>query len=208
MTRLFVLLSRLRALVTARQLDADFDDEVAAHVALLTGEYIRRGMPPDEAHRAAVLKLGGAMQIREQQRGLPFVDTTLQDIRYATRTLRRNIGFTTLAVLTLGVGIGVNTTVFTVLDAVALRGLPVRQPDTLVRLARSFQGGRRGDSVYGFSYPEYALYRTRARSLSGVIAASWTFRVAYESGVGTSRACARSLPARRSAWPVRLRSLG
>jgi predicted permease len=186
LTRLFVLLSRLRALARARQLDADFDDEVAAHVALLTDDHIRRGMAPDEARRTALVRFGGRVQLAEQQRdarGLPFIDTALQDVRYALRTFRRNIGFTALALLTLGIGIGVNTTVFTLFDAVALRGLPVRQPDTLVRLTRSFQGGRRGDSVYGFSYAEYELYRTRARSLGGVIAASWPFRVAYESGV-------------------------
>src|ERR1700736_3997121 len=137
-TRLFVLLSRLRALVTARQLDADFDDEVAAHVALLTEEHVRRGMAPDEARRTALVRFGGPMQIKEQQRddrGLPFVDATLQDLRYACRSLRRNPAFAAIAILTLAVGIMATTSMFTVAHAVLLRPLPYAQPETLAEIS-------------------------------------------------------------------------
>jgi hypothetical protein len=90
LTRLFVLTSRVRALFTSGQLDADFDREMAAHVALLTEDYVRRGLSRDEARRAALVRFGGPMQLKEQQRedrGLPFVDTTLQDVRYGFRAL-------------------------------------------------------------------------------------------------------------------------
>ena len=185
LTRLLVLLSRVRAAFSRGRLDDDFDQEVASHLALLTDEHIARGMAPDEARRAALLRFGGPTQIRERQRdhrGLPFVDTLGQDVRYALRTFRRSPGFTLLAIATLGIGIGVNATVFTLFDAVALRGLPVNRPDTLVRLARSFQGGARGDAVYAFSLDEFEAYRTHARSIGAVIAASWPIRVAYDDG--------------------------
>src|SRR6266404_3022713 len=126
-TWLAVALFRVGALFVRRRFDADFDEEVAAHVALLTEDYIRRGMAPDEAHRAARVRFGGAMQIKEQQRddrGLPFIDTTVQDLRYATRSLRRNPAFAAVAILTLAVGIGATTSMFTVAHAVLLRPLP------------------------------------------------------------------------------------
>src|SRR2546430_6502002 len=164
-TRLFVLLSRIRGVFAGDRLDDDFDREMASHLAMATEEHIRRGMTPEEARRAAVVRFGGPLQIKERQRddrGLPFVDATLQDVRYALRTFRGSPGFTVLAIATLGIGIGVNATVFTLFDAVALRGLPVSNPDTLVRLARSFQGGARGDAVYAFSLDEFHAYSARA----------------------------------------------
>jgi len=185
LTRLFVLLSRVRAAFSRGRMDDDFDQEVASHLAMLADENIRHGMAPEEARRAAVIRFGGPVQVKEQQRdlrGLPFFDTLRQDVRYALRTFRRSPGFTLLAIATLGIGIGVNATVFTLFDAVALRGLPVSKPDTLVRLARSFQGGGRGDRVYAFSLDEFQAYRTRQRSLGAVVAASWPIRVAYDAG--------------------------
>ncbi len=127
LTRLTVLASRLGALVTGRRQDEEFDREMAVHLDMLTDEHIRRGLAPDEARRRAILRFGGPMQIKEQQhehRGLPFVETTLQDIRYGMRALRRSPAYSLVAIATLAIGIGAGTAVFSVVGAVLLRPLP------------------------------------------------------------------------------------
>jgi putative ABC transport system permease protein len=185
-TRLTVLLARLHALFSTRRLDAEFDAEIDAHIALLTDDYVRRGLPPDEARRAARVRFGGSTQVKEQRRhslGFPIIDAVVRDSQYAWRTCRRSPGFSLLAVATLGVGIGVNTTVFTLFDTVALRGLPVAAPETLVRLARAFQDGSRGDRQYAFSYDEYRSLAAGARTVTGLLAASWPVAAAVD---GTS----------------------
>ena len=138
LTPLFVLLARLRALVARQRCDAEFDDEIATHLALLTDDYVRRGMTRDEARRAARLAFGGAAQIKEQHRehrGLPFVDATVQDLRYAVRSLRRNPAFAAVTILTLAIGIAAATAMFTVARAVLLRPLPYPEPDRLVEIS-------------------------------------------------------------------------
>jgi predicted permease len=142
-------------------------------------------MSPEQADRAARLSLGGITQIREahrRQRGLPQFETLLQDLRYALRTFRRNPAFTLVAVLTLALGIGVNTTLFTAFDAVALKPLPVKDGDTVVRAMRWFESGMHGNGQYLFSYPEYAYYRGQSQVFSSLIAASQPIRVTATTG--------------------------
>ena len=155
MVRIFA--SRLYGWLGSGRLDADFDAELQTHLAMLTDDHVRRGMTPDAAARAARLALGGTSQISErqrEQRGLPLLDGLVQDIRYALRVFRRSPGFTCVAILTLALGIGVNTTVFTLFDAVALKGLPVTDPGRIVRFERWFDRGARGDVQYAFSFAE------------------------------------------------------
>jgi putative ABC transport system permease protein len=136
-TWLAVAVSRLRGLLFARRLDADFDDEVAAHLDMLVADHIRRGMTPDEARRTALLRFGGPMQIKEQhhdRNGVPFIETTLQDMRYGVRALRRNPAYSLVAILSLAIGIGAGTTVFSFVGAVLLRPLPYRSPGELIRI--------------------------------------------------------------------------
>jgi putative ABC transport system permease protein len=137
LARFYVALSRLWGLLRAAPLDEEFEREMQVHLALLAEDYVRRGHPPDEARRLARLRFGGSMQLREDQhdrRGLPLVDTTVQDLRYAFRGLRRNPAFSIVAVATLAIGIGAGTTVFSFVRAVLLRPLPYRNPNALVRI--------------------------------------------------------------------------
>ncbi|HEX7138099.1 MAG TPA: ABC transporter permease, partial [Vicinamibacterales bacterium] len=130
-------LSRIRGLVTARQLDDDFDREIASHLEMLVDEYGRRGLSPDEARRVALARFGGPMQLKEHRRensSLPFVETTLQDIGYALRSMRKHLAFSLVAITTLAVGIGAGTAVFSFVRAVLLRPLPYVRPNELVRI--------------------------------------------------------------------------
>lgn len=134
---LAVLSSRVRALFGGRRQDEEFELEMAAHFDLLTEEYIGRGLPLAEARRQALLRFGGRVQIKEQQherRGVPFVETTIQDIRYALRALRRSPAYSLAAIATLAIGVGAGTAVFSVVGAVLVRPLPYRAPNELVRI--------------------------------------------------------------------------
>ncbi len=162
LNRLRVFASRLRGLVTRRRLDQDFREELEAHLGLLTEESIRRGMTSEEARRAARLRLGGITQLRETHRelwGLPLAETFLQDLRYGLRQFRRSPGLTAVITLSLALGIGANTAIFSVINAVMLRMLPVQDPQRLVQIG--FQGKHSAESFVGesFSYPLFKELR-------------------------------------------------
>src|SRR5260370_32222916 len=144
---------------------------------------MRRGMTRDEAYREARIRFGSVTEVKEtnrEHRGLPQVDTILRDVRYAARMLRKSPGFTSVAILTLGAGIGVNPTFFTAFDAVALKPLPVKNPGNVVRMERWFASGSQGNGQYMFSYPEYLDYRDHNRVFSSLVAASWLFSALAE----------------------------
>jgi putative ABC transport system permease protein len=131
------LTARALAFARGRTLESDFAHELEAHVAMLTDDNVRRGMPPGEARRVALIRVGALASIREQHRaarGLPALETLGRDVRYALRTLRRSPGFASVAILTLALGIGANSAVFSAIDAVLLQPLPYPDGDRLVRL--------------------------------------------------------------------------
>ena len=174
------LLYRLRALFRRNAVEGELDDELRFHFEQQVEKHVRSGLTRAEAARQARLTFGGIEQMKEvcrDARGVAFADTLLQDVRYGVRTLCKSPGFTLVAVLTLALGIGVNTTLFMAFNSIALKPLPVGGPDTVVRIERWFQSGSSGTDQYAFSYPEYAFYRDHNSVFSSVVAASWPFRI-------------------------------
>ncbi|HEV2493374.1 MAG TPA: ABC transporter permease [Terriglobia bacterium] len=117
--------------------DQELNEEIAAHLEMAVEENIERGMPPEEARRQALVRFGGVAQAREQHResrGLPWLDVLMQDLRFAFRTLKRDGGFTIVAVLILALGIGANIAVFSVVNTILLRPLPFPDAQRLVRI--------------------------------------------------------------------------
>src|SRR5258708_4195728 len=183
--RLREFLARLAGAFRPDRADRELRDEIREHLRLIEEDYLRRGLTPGEARRAARIAFGNPVSTREShrdQRTLPAVESVLQDVRYAARLLRRSPGFTLTAVLTLALGIGLNTTLFTALNAVAFRPLPVRDGNRLVRLERWFASESRGDVQFAFSEAERRYIAAHAPALTDLIAAGWPRRVAESGG--------------------------
>jgi len=130
---------RLSSWASTQQDEERLQAEIEEHLAMQTAENLQAGLSPTEARRQAVLKFGAVQAIKEDyrgQKGLPFLETLAQDTRYTLRGLRKAPAFTIATVLTLALGIGATTSIFTLVHAVLLKSLPVANPGELYRLGR------------------------------------------------------------------------
>jgi predicted permease len=161
----------LRNLLSAGRVETDLHEEVRSHLQMLTEENLRKGMSQEEAQRAARIELGGVEQVKEQvreQRLGNWLHSIAADCRFALRQLRKSPGFTVVAILTLALGIGANTAIFTVVNSVLLRSLPFPHASELVYLhARS--------TVFDFPYlglslPDVQDIRSSASSFTAISA--------------------------------------
>jgi putative ABC transport system permease protein len=169
-----ILASKIRALLSKRRLDEDFAEELQTHLAILTDENVGRGMTLEEASRAARLRLGGLTQVGEahrELRGLPLVETLFQDLRYALRTLRKSPGFTLVAVLTLALGIGANTAIFSMARGFLLKPLSLPHLDRLVAVGE-LQANDRNDTIR-VSPANYLDWASQSRSFDRISAFYW-----------------------------------
>jgi putative ABC transport system permease protein len=163
MNRWRILGARVAGFLRLRARDADLNDEMRAHLEMAAEENRRRGMSAEEARYAARREFGGVEQVKEayrERRGLPAIETLLQDLRFGLRALRKNPGFTTVAVLTLALGIGANTAIFSVVDAVLIRALPFAAADRMVWVNAKFP---LGDTAM-VSPPDFTDYRAQTHS--------------------------------------------
>ncbi len=168
--------------------EQEMSREIDAHLALLQENFEQRGMSPEEAAlaaRRAFREHGGIEQVKElhrETRSFVWIEQFFKDLRYGWTNLRRNPGFTLTAVIALALGIGTNATVFGIYNAIALKQLPVADPDRVVRLERWFVSGSRGNIQYNFAYPEYEYLRDQHSVFSSVVAAVSGVQVFSEIG--------------------------
>ena len=172
------LFKRLSSWATTQQDEERLQAEIEEHLALETAENVRAGLSPIEARRQAVLKFGAVEAIKEDyraQKGLPFLETLMQDTRHALRRLRKAPVFTITTVLTLALGIGATTWIFTLVHAVLLKSLAVAKPGELYRLGKEsrccYWGGYSQEKEFSLvSYDLYKYFRDNTKGFAELAA--------------------------------------
>jgi predicted permease len=178
------LWKRLTALFSRRQQDRELSEEVEVHLEMRAAELRQQGLDPGAARAAARREFGGLEQMKEayrDRRGVPWIEILAKDVSYGLRGLRRNPAFTLAAVLSLALGIGANTAIFSFVNTLMLRMLPVEKPEQLVNLYRSGGWGK------GYaSYPLYLEFRKHTDLFTGVFGRSGADKVRFDAGHSNS----------------------
>ena len=163
---------RLLSFLRAGRAERELDREMTAHLRQIEDDFIRQGLPPEEARLAARRAFGGVEQAKETQRdarSIRWLDELRQDVRYALRTLRRAPGFTAVAVLTLALGIGANTVMFSIMNATMLQRLPFPEPERLVMLWQASGRDRTDRTSFNIvSMPNYRDWLERSTSFQSL----------------------------------------
>jgi predicted permease len=170
MNKLRAFWNRLCGTLLQRHRDGDLDQELDTHLTLDTERGVREGLPYTEARRQALIRLGGAEQVRtayRERRGLPWLDSLLRDLRYSARSLGRHKAVTAIAIVSIGLGIGANATIFSIVSRFMLRPAPVGNPSSLLALHIATEGE---DCCNSFSWPLVNDLRQQATVFSGVAA--------------------------------------
>jgi predicted permease len=185
---------RLRSQFRQSALDRQLDEEVRFHLDMEAEANRKSGMSSGDASSAALRMFGGTQQIKEiyrERRGLPMIEAALKDLHYAFRTIRKSPGFAAIVVISLALGIGANTAIFTLIDAAMLRSLPVPSPGELVSVgdaSRPTALWRGGPMQNVFSYPLYQRLRDGNHVFTGLLASGQTGRLDVGTGNGATEA--------------------
>jgi hypothetical protein len=181
---------RLRSLFRRRYVESELAAEISFHLDQETENNIITGMQPDEAHRTALRAIGNLSQYEEEcrdMRGVNFIENLSQDFRYGLRTLLRTPAFAAAAILTLALGIGLNTAIFSVVEAALLRPLPYAEPDRLITLGEVRRETELTDrlamNTWNASYPDFLDWRSQSKtfeSLAGFSGDGFVLRGAGE----------------------------
>jgi predicted permease len=173
---LFTIPLRVRSLFRRKQADQELEDELRDHVEGKTEEYVAKGLAPEDARRQALIEMGGIEKRKEECRDVRrvrWLQDLGRDLRFAARTLRKSPGFTVVAVLTLALGIGANTAIFQLVDAVRLRSLPVKNPQELASIRMEDTSDRWGNFPSPYSditNPQWEQIRGRQQAFSSIFA--------------------------------------
>ena len=174
---------RLRILLGKERVEREMDEELRFHVEMETRSNLRAGMTPKEARRRALMAFGGVERFKErarEARGVRPVEDLLTDLRFSFRSFRKNPAFTALAILSLALGIGANTAIFSAVNAILIRGAPYEAPEELVNIYRESQWTRYG----ALSYPDFLEVQRATEDVFSELGGSWFTFVQRETGDG------------------------
>jgi hypothetical protein len=203
MRTLRAVVHRLLSLFQRERLERELADEIATHLEFYAEERINDGMDPVEARREAALKFGSVESVTEtyrERRGLPLLETTLQDLRYAVRLIRGSPAFTAVAALTLALGVGATTAIFSVVDPVLLKSLPVDRPAELVVSMQSPSGVIGKTSRIRYSNESVTSKCLRACSPRSMGTGGWLFPVTTFASHPKKRASSSSRASISRCW--------